>query len=379
MAGNHFSVEFGCRGKRVAGANLRRGSGFTLVELLVVIAIIGILVALLLPAIQAAREAARRTQCANNLRQLGTALHNHHSSKTAFPPGNVVNGGWQSGAARTFTGWTIELMPYAEDQNLRDLYDDSLTIGHADNKEFRETFVPLFHCPSDFSPVVASPASGAEGGWAPPNPFGGTAFAYHTGSYRGNAGRTTGAQTWYNLENLMSIPIGWRGPLHAVITKGDTNPETAGIQYFPPGTDEDRFLVTLHPESTRTITDGTTKTILLGESTNRCEKRRTFWSYTQGNYILGQGSPHRQMFLGHYTNANDKECPDTFGQELGCMQAGVDQKVCQSGWYSGHRLGTNVQMCDGSGSFISFDIDPQLYASLCSIAGEEAESGIDVK
>ena len=107
----------------------QRQTGFTLVELLVVIAIIGILVALLLPAIQAAREAANRAQCSNNLKQLGLGLHNYHDTYNVFPPAGVSYG-WchegRPGYAKVLnvSGWVM-VLPFLEQQSLYEQYDSS--------------------------------------------------------------------------------------------------------------------------------------------------------------------------------------------------------------------------------------------------------------
>ena len=97
---------------------MKRRSAFTLIALLVVIAIIGVLLALLLPAVQMAREAARRTQCRNNLKQIGLALHNYHSSLKTFPMGalrDFVNFPTGSGSWRSQqTGWLTYILPYME-------------------------------------------------------------------------------------------------------------------------------------------------------------------------------------------------------------------------------------------------------------------------
>lgn len=321
----------------------KRQQAFTLVELLVVIAIIGVLVALLLPAVQAAREAARRAQCMNNMKQQGLALQNYHAAKNELPAGAILDQACCSGS-KTFSGWTIEILPYMEDDNLRQLYNNKQSVGHASSQEFRETFIDAYYCPSDLPPDLLFPESGGEGGWGSQSVR--SPRLWMTSSYRGMAGRSDGRSTWYLMEDIDKVPFEWRGPLHGVLQKGATG---VGSE--------------LRAESFKNITDGLSNTILLGEHVSEYEStkvekgsRRTFWAYTFGNYILSQATPQSRIF-----DSDFKRCLSTSGTGGG--------RACHASWYSFHPGdGMNIQRCDGSGDWLSFDIDLLVWASMGSIS-----------
>lgn len=123
--------------------------GFTLVELLVVIAIIGVLVALLLPAVQAAREAARRGQCANNMTQISLALHNYEMAHGCYPPGTIdATGPIVNAATGYHHNWLVQILPYIEEQNAWNSLDKKLSVYHPKNKPVVDAMPRWLLCPS---------------------------------------------------------------------------------------------------------------------------------------------------------------------------------------------------------------------------------------
>jgi prepilin-type N-terminal cleavage/methylation domain-containing protein len=359
-------------------AQHRPRPAFTLVELLVVIAIIGVLVALLLPAIQAAREAGRRASCQNNLKQIGLAILNYESAKNVLPYGNLI--GTYGSGTELYAGWTVEILPYAENQALKNLYvpGAQMVLNVATDplypriKQLRETPVPMYTCPSDLPMELTKPQGGC--GTC-------TSIDFWPGSYRANAGRGNGSVTWYLTQELpapwgtnttptaMTGPVtppmpaqrihdGWRGPIHAskvTVVNGRFIFDTA----VAPG-----------PEELKNISDGTTNTILAGESTNWATAdaanpmgRRTLWALPWGNYIESQTYPSARQFQGSWPKclaARGPADPDNSD----------DAKICYSGWFSGHPGGMNFIKCDGSGEFISFEVDLPTFATMGSIADE---------
>ena len=333
-----------CRAKR----------GFTLVELLVVIAIIGILVALLLPAIQAAREAARRTQCTNNLKQIGLAMHNHMSARNTFPYGAEQESAGCCGQ-KAFSGWSREIMPYSEDDALRLLYNPDQSIEHASSQQYRETQVPMYTCPSDFPMELITPENGP-----------GTGVQFMTSSYKANAGRTDGFTTFYQIEDMpsgsgtgspaqASSPIhkGWRGPVHSQVVEGGNT----GGRYV------------LRPETMKDIVDGASKTLLVAESTNRHPPRRPAWAYTFGTYAMAQTVNQDRALWGDYDRCTAVGESTT----LNIANSGKSGRVCKGSWGSGHPSGMNAVRCDGSATFIAWDVDLFTFAAMGSIDGGEGE------
>lgn len=316
----------------------KRRPAFTLVELLVVIAIIGILIALLLPAVQAAREAGRRIQCGNHLKQIGLALHNYHLTWEAFPAGNVNRtAGFCPGQAEPvasfsthFGNWLIAILPYVEQEPLFDRYDQRYRNEHSANQFVRENLVPTYVCPSDAlssEPLVPATGPAAKAG-----------ARYRPGSYRAVSGRSDDGYNYLDSEMMFEYQAKSRGAIHMVGVWGFQN------------------------ESFSSIIDGTSNTLMVGESTTRTRPGyRTFWAYPFAYYALSGVTNQPRTLLGDFDR---------------CVEVGGagDDSPCKRAWGGTHPGGVNFALCDGSVRFFANTVDLVLLGNMATIAGNETSA-----
>jgi len=258
-----------------AGRPTSPRNAFTLVELLVVIAIIGLLVGLLLPAVQAARETARRTQCANNLKQMGLALLAQHDALGRFPAGYQASSPYLDGATDTGPGWGWAAMtlPYMEASNVYQAIRPDLAIQKQNNASAIRSVINTYLCPSDLLPDAAFPvpdgfgnsvATAAASSYAAcvGGDESGTFDAAGLGVFFRNSGirladvtdGTTstilvGERAWANAQGI------WAGAISgAVIKRGDQNPcPGTGAGSYPAAT---LALAHAHLNNAKNDTDG---------------------------------------------------------------------------------------------------------------------------
>jgi len=316
----------------------RSSRGFTLVELLVVIAIIGILVALLLPAIQAAREAARRTQCTNNLKQLGIAFHNYHDTHKTLPSGSISvfvrDGQWAGGlTAAPATGndatlWSAFILPFAEQGAL---YDQIVDMGwfvnwddNGPNEALLGTRLPMFQCPS--APEIAQIYNNQGVETRVPGNYGvvvsgyvGYVQAAWTNQHLDDGARVGDMQDDYRHD----------GPIH--LRNGS--------------------------RSMAVIVDGTSNTLMVGER-NRPIDRATDGKLFNFWYI---GTPNCVDRVAEY-------CGST-GIELNSLDRG---ERGFAGFRSMHPGGVLFVLCDGSTRYLSENIARDVLSALGTRAGGES-------
>lgn len=315
--------------------NRQRPRAFTLVELLVVIAVIGILIALLLPAVQAAREAARRTQCTNNLKQLGVGFHNYHDTHNAFPPAYVIQpgGGGVHGSPDPATrdagpgwAWGALLLPFVEQGSLHDQFNYNLPCWDPSNASAAATELNLFLCPS---------ATGTEGPMQVKDTAGDPMADFGRSCYVANAGQE---EPWlYTTDNYQGIAD---GPLYR-----NSPTRFADVK---DGLSSTVFLGEHHP----VLSDKTWVGVIPGALV--CPKPQFAFSACEPGAIL--------------VNAHSGPCSIVSPPVIHPPNSPVCAP-CQM--YAEHPGGCNVLLGDGSVRFVSEMVNQLTWAALSSIAKGE--------
>lgn len=279
--------------------NIMTRRGFTLVELLVVIAIIGILVALLLPAINSAREAARKTTCINNLKQMALAVNAYAESKKRLPPGQVVDtpatcsgSGGSTGQRRT--NWAIELLPYSDEKPLYSQYDQQKLNTEEPNITVITNFIPYQTCPTDPNGRRRGQSAGGAGTLSKD---------IASSSYRGVFGRGyltgTGHHQFFNDQQAVSgtnpiLRVSDRGPLFLVARNHATASTTCAAAQL-----------SKQPIKASQITDGTSHTLLVGEYVTTSELTRSaYWGHTYYGVNLGGIGLPQNCYGNPFCNAD---------------------------------------------------------------------------
>jgi prepilin-type N-terminal cleavage/methylation domain-containing protein/prepilin-type processing-associated H-X9-DG protein len=333
----------------------RARRGFTLIELLVVIAIIAILIALLLPAVQKVRGASLRTQCQNNLHQIGIALQSYHDAYGVFPSGHVEQcpagtaAGVETGCTY-YSSWAIAILPFIEQGNLFAQYKDFPTPnympGYTQNQTFAQQYIGVYTCPADTrARQLIAPDTLAPNGGGQPNP----PLTYMASSYKAMSGQQdpnttdTYAGYWDEVQVAMKVFPSGRGPFHGDGYSG------------------------LSPERIANIKDGTSNTLFVGERhTLTTWGRGPFWANSFNLYSMGAS------FTADAT-ATWALVPD-YNQ---CTQKVLNANYCKYGWGSLHPGNfINFLMGDGSVRAITPDINIIIFAAISTIAGGEVVPSI---
>lgn len=329
------------RSPRYLGTDRR---GFTLVELLVVIAIIGVLVALLLPAVQAAREAARRSQCANQLKQLGLAWQNHHDTFKHFPTGGW-GWGWQGDPDLGFGdkqtgGWAYNVLPFMEQGALRKM---GAGASVADKRTILTDLSKMqpggFICPSKRPADPTAPKSH----WLPRN------INFAIGQLSGKSDYAV---------NLGSINVtDPEGP--STITQG-----LSAFFAWPSMESLNGICFARSVVEMKHITDGTTNTFMVGEKYQNVDSYGGSFASTDPTYDFGD---NENVFSGH-----NRDQHRTTGIPPSQDRPGFPNDYAFGG---AHPANFGMTMCDASVRWINFDIDPTTFKTFGSIAdGEVAAS-----